>query len=78
MNYDYRLIFVAISGLVLLAQTQQARSPKKLQYLLILGLWLTSFSFGLQNISFALFMLIQFIGDIVLGIFTAFLTLRLI
>ena len=78
MNYDYRLIFVAVSGLTLVAQTQQVRLGNRLQYLLTLGLWLTCFSFGLQTYSFFLFMLIQFIGDILLGIFAAFLSLRLI
>ena len=78
MNYDYRLIFVAVSGLTLIAKTQQTSLEVKLQYLLVLGLWLTTFSFGLQNFSFFLFMLIQFVGDISLGIFAAFLSLRLI
>jgi len=78
MNLDYRLIFVAISGLALVGKTQQASLRKKLQYLLIAALWLSCFSFGLQNLSYFLYMLIQFIGDIVLGIFTAFLSLRLI
>ena len=78
MNYDYRLIFVAVSGLTLVAQTQHIRLGNRLQYLLTLGLWLTCFSFGLQTFSFFLVMLIQFIGDIVLGIFVAFLSLRLI
>lgn len=78
MNNDYRLIFIAISGLALVGQTQKASLQKKLQYLLIIGLWLSCFSFGLQNLSYFLWMLIQFIGDIVLGIFMAFLSLRLI
>ena len=78
MNYDYRLIFIVASGLTLVAQTQQGSLRKKLQYLLIIGVWLSSFSFGVQNLSYFLFALIQFVGDIMLGIFTAFLSLRLV
>ena len=78
MNYDYRLIFVAVSGLTLVAQSQKVRLGNRLQYLLTLGLWLTCFSFGLQSFSFFLVMLIQFMGDIIISIFAAFLSLRLI
>ena len=78
MNYDYRLIFIVASGLTLVAQTKQGILRKELQYLLIIGVWLSSFSFGVQNLSYSLFALIQFIGDFTLGIFTAFLSLRLV
>lgn len=77
MNNDYRLIFFAIAGLALVEQTQSGSLRQGLQYLLIAGLWLSCFSFGLQNLSFFTYMLIQFIGDIVLGIFAAFLSLKL-
>ena len=78
MNFDYRLIFVAIAGLALVGQTQQSSLRKNLQYLLITALWLSCFSFGLQHLSYFFYLLIQFIGDIALGIFTAFLSLRLV
>ena len=49
---------------------------------LLLGLWLSSFSFGILNDpsveTVIPFILIQFIGDIALGIFFTFLSLELI
>jgi hypothetical protein len=77
MNYDYRLVFASVSGLALLSIGDGIRSQRKIQYLLLISLWFTSFSFGLQNVSFGLFMLIQLIGDISLGLFMAIFCLSL-
>ena len=81
MSYDYRLIFAAVSGLALMSLTPIGVSQKLIQGSLIIGLWST-FSFGVQiysTITIATsFVLIQFIGDLALGIFSAFLALKLI
>ena len=81
MSYDFRLIFAAVSGLALMSLTPAGVLQKLTQGSLIIGLWST-FSFGVQiypTISIApSFVLIQFIGDLALGIFSAFLALKLI
>ena len=78
---DFRLIFAAVSGLALMSLTPAGVLQKLTQGSLIIGLWST-FSFGVQiypTISIApSFVLIQFIGDLALGIFSAFLALKLI
>ena len=82
MNYDYRLIFAAISGVALIVRSSARPYVVLIKGSLLLGLWLSSFTFGLQNTpnieTITSFVLIQFVGDIALGIFTAFLTLQLI
>jgi hypothetical protein len=81
MSYDFRLIFAAVSGLALMSLTPVGVSQKLIQGSLIIGLWST-FSFGVQiypTVTIApSFVLIQFIGDLALGIFSAFLALKLI
>jgi hypothetical protein len=80
MSYDFRLIFAAVSGLALISLTPVGTSQKIIQGSLIIGLW-SSFSFGVQiypTITIASsFVLIQFIGDLALGIFSAFLAIKL-
>jgi len=82
MNYDYRLIFAAISGVALIVRNSTRPYAVLIKGSLFFGLWLSSFTFGIQNDptieTITSFVLIQFIGDIALGIFTAFLTLQLI
>ena len=82
MNYDYRLIFAAISGVALIVRSSTKPYVILIKWSLFLGLWLSSFTFGLQNTpnieTITAFVLFQFVGDIALGIFTAFLSLQLI
>ena len=82
MNYDYRLIFAAVSGVALIVRSSTRPYVVLIKWSLFLGLWLSSFTFGLQNTpnieTITAFVLIQFVGDIALGIFTAFLSLQLI
>jgi hypothetical protein len=82
MNYDYRLIFAAISGVALIVRNSARPYVVLIKGSLFLGLWLSSFTFGIQNDptieTITSFVLIQFVGDIALGIFTAFLSLQLI
>lgn len=82
MNYDYRLILAAISGVALILRNLESPYSLLIKVSLVLGLWFSSFSFGIQNDpsieTVTLFVLIQFVGDIALGIFTAFLSLQLI
>jgi hypothetical protein len=80
MSYDYRLMFAAVSGLALISLTPAGVPRRLIQGSLIIGLWFT-FSLGAQIHSTitvsAFFVLIQFIGDLALGIFSAFLGLKL-
>jgi hypothetical protein len=80
MSYDYRLIFAAVSGLALISLTPAGFLQKFIQGTLIIGLWST-FSFGVQiypSMTIATsFVLIQFVGDLSLGIFSAFLAFKL-
>jgi hypothetical protein len=81
MNYDYRLIFGAISGLAIISRNLEKNISFIIKVSLLLGLWLSSFSFGIQNdtsqVTVIPFIVIQFIGDIALGIFFVFLSLEL-
>jgi hypothetical protein len=81
MNYDYRLIFAAISGLAFISRNLEKNISFIIKVSLLLGLWLSSFSFGIQNdtsqVTVIPFIFIQFIGDIALGIFFVFLGLKL-
>lgn len=82
MNYDYRLIFAAVSGIALISKNSDKDLAGIIKVSLLLGLWLSSFSFGILNDpsveTVIPFILIQFIGDIALGIFFTFLSLELI
>jgi hypothetical protein len=77
MNYDYRLVFAAVSGLALLSRSHGVFLRGETQYLLLASLWLSSYSFGLQNFSFGYFMLIQILGDATLGLFSAIVFMTL-
>lgn len=77
MNYDYHLVLASASGLAFLSIGDEIHSQQTIQYLSLISLWVTSFSFDLQNVSFGLFMLIQLIGDISLGFFMAIFCLSL-
>ena len=82
MNYDYRLIFAAVSGVALILRNLESSFSLFIKVSLIISLWFSSFSFGIQNDpsieTVTLFVLIQFVGDIALGIFTAYLCLEII
>jgi len=81
MNYDYRLIFAAVSGIALILRNPESPINLILKVSLIISLWFSSFSFGVKNDpsieTVTLFVLIQFVGDIALGIFASYLCLEI-
>lgn len=81
MSYDYRLIFAAVSGMFLISRNLDRPFAGIIKGSLLLGLWLSSFSFGITNDksgeTIVSFILIQFVGDIALGVFVAFLSLEI-
>jgi hypothetical protein len=71
MNYDYRLIFLALGAIPILSKLQ-GKERKAFFVLTLVSLWFSCFFFGIEGI---LFVSIQAIGDGALSILVAILVI---
>jgi len=72
MNYDYRLIFLALIVAISPAALENDRKSRIFISLGLLALWMSSFSFGLPGM---LAVFLQFAGDLCLSLFMAALSI---
>jgi hypothetical protein len=74
MNYDYRLIFLALGAMPILPELH-GKERKLFLILTLLSLWFSCFFFGIKGIAFVS---IQAIGDIATSVLVAILVLGLL
>jgi hypothetical protein len=75
MNYDYRLSFASIALVSLINVVRIKNSSRYFIAASVLSMWLSCFNFGLQGFTFVL---LQFLGDLMLYPLTAFIIAALI
>ena len=74
MNYDYRLVFLALGAIPILSELH-GKKRKVLLLLTLVSLWFSCFFFGIEGI---VFVSIQAIGDLATSVLVAILVLGLL
>ena len=79
LNFDYRRIYLAIVGLVVLSRLPQKTSVRRFgNVILVLSLWCSYQTFGVFLHKTHSFVALELIGGVAIGLFTAYLSLEIV